>query len=254
MPRPTRFRLPTLTGVLVTAALFAFPLGSGCGGGGATSTTGGSSQALPKGAIAIRVAWPQNPGRVIPANAQSIRIQVERGGETFDTRTLNRPANQTSFSDLPVGDVTVTAEAFEGTGGTGALLASATMDVHVVENTTANVALTLVSELASLTSVPSTISLSIGGNSTPRIGALNSLGEIVLLSPSTLTFTSSDPSVATVSAAGEVSGVQEGTGVVTVTESDSGLDLDIPVAVYGSPTLLPQNVNGTVGETITFSA
>lgn len=232
------------------SVLLAVPLLSACGGGGG-AVEAPIAPAL--GRLAIEVAWPAT-GRLVPANARSIVVEVSRAGAAFDAATLDRPATTATFADLPVGPVVVTAKAFADPGGAGALLASATLNASIVADSTASISLTMASELTSLVAAPSAVSIVTGGSVVLGVSALNRLGQTVLLDPSTVSFASDAPAVVTVASNGAVAGVGVGSATITISEGDSGLTKTVPAAVVAAAAVSPATASLTVGDRATFGA
>ena len=136
----------------------------GCGGGGHSATSFGGpttpSQPRPtnnaptngpiagRGAVGFSITWPE-PSRLIPLAAQSIRVIVTDANNAVVGQTVvARPEdgkNRTTakLTDIPSGNVVVSASAHPNRDGTGTAQASGSVAVSVQPNQTANTSLTL---------------------------------------------------------------------------------------------------------------
>ena len=210
--------LPRRT-LLVSTTLLLFL--AGCGGGG------GDSSSSQTGRAEFVINWPDST-RLIPAAAKSIKINLT--GTATVEKTVARPAagtNQTtvSFPDLVVGAYNVAASAYPNADATGVAQATGTSTVTIVKAQTATGALTMNSTVSKVSLTPATASIAIGGTQGVTGSAEDAAKAIVLTEPTKWTWTTSDATLATVSASGNpatVTGVKAGTVTITGTESESG--------------------------------
>lgn len=135
--------------LLIVACLVA-----SCGGSG---DIGGSSEG---GRVRLVIHWPET--REIPAATQSLNFKVVTlitndenqivEKEQVKEQVVQRPTGQTVstvvLEDLPSVKVRVKATAHESTDGTGAVLASGSVDITVSEAGTVNAAITLVGDIS----------------------------------------------------------------------------------------------------------
>ncbi len=235
-------RTQTTSLVLLCALL------SGCGGVSRHSPAGLSAPAA--GAASFAVRWPapaQVRARLIPAAANSIVVTIKRGGTVIASQTLARPAASLTFPALPVGTLSVSATAYPNANGTGAAQAAATAPLVIADGQSTPLTLTLADTVTSLTVTSTAQSLGVGGTLTLAATAYDTLGSVVLTG-SALGWTSSNPAVATVSAAGVVSGVGIGSALITVTDSESGIsgtfraNCVAPTPFGGTPWAVPGTV------------
>ena len=222
---------------------------SGCGGhkGGSTAR---------RGKLHFSVQWPtESEARVIPSNAQSLVVEIKQSGTMIATATITRPATTWTFNDMPTGNLTVQATAYASTDGTGTPLATANVPTTVNANATANVSLTLASTIDHLEVVPNPFTVGALLSGTLIVTARDANNAVVLLSPTNLSFASSNPSVISVTSAGLVTaGSALGSATITVTEADSGKSLSVPVTVVPAVSLTPTSSSLTLRGTATFIA
>ena len=212
-------------GLALAFALVAVP-GSvvlvGCGGG-----SGSSAASRTTGKATLTITWPTTTAKLIPAASNSITVAFLNGSTTVGTQTVSRPTtgntSTVSFGSLPAGSLTLYAAAYPTTGGTGTPQASATQTVTITAGSTASLAISMASTIASLSVSPTSVSVAAGSTTTVVATPKDSSGATVLVGTSTLTYASSNTSVATVNATtGVVTGVVAGSATITATESESG--------------------------------
>lgn len=210
------------------ALLFLMTM-SGCGGGN-NLVPSGAGQSRATGRATFTVLWPA-PSRLIPNAANSITLVLSRGGSPPVARTVPRPAGDSAagpqttieFADLPLGTYTATATAFPSVDGSGVAQASASVPVTVVPDQNAPITLTMNSTIVALELAPTTgPNLRIGVTRQLATIARDAANNVVLTTPSKITFTSSAPGVATVSATGLVTTTGLGTATITATDAESG--------------------------------
>jgi len=218
--------------VIVAAVLVTL---GGCGGG--------SGPATATGAISVSVIFPEpaqtsnvGPGE-LPKATQSVRIRVlpasvsigsmqaqptPAQGVVPDTiiqkGEVGEPVSAT-ITGIPAGDYLVEALGYESLDGTGDVIAQAMVPAQVVAGQTTP--LNMITEaLVTLVEVnPSELTLRVGYSSQLAATCYDADGNVVIAS---VAWSSDDPGVAQVSAAGQVTGQAGGNGTVTALEAVSG--------------------------------
>ena len=225
---------------------------AGCGGGGQNgSATSAVSQATGRAALVIK--WPTAAqSRLIPTASNSILVNFSRDGKIVSTQTIVRPTGSdqttTTFSNLPVGSLTVAIAAFPNADATGTAQAGATTTLVIASGQDTPLTVTLASTIASVAVTPAASSVVLGATTTLAAAAYNAAGEVVLTTPSKTTFVSSDTTVATINAAsGVVTGTGLGTATITATETESGIagSTTVTVTAAATPTPSPTPTPGT---------
>ncbi len=214
---------------------------------------GGSRSLLPVkrtgGTARITIKWPAR-GRVIPLACNSIKITVDnivRSRNAFETyRILNRPAEggttTTTFDWLPLGNLTFTAEAYPNADATGTMQAQGYMSGFIT-NPGENIALTLTmnSTVASIELVnwvdregskDTTIDMVVGGTRQLGYETYDSSLYYVLVDPNAISWTTTDPAIASVDSTGKVTANQAGQTTLTATDTESGVSQTITFNVY----------------------
>ena len=217
---------------------------TGCGSGSAPIADG-------TGRATLVIEWPETT-RLVPVAASSITVSFSLDGAVVAGQTVTRPTSgntsTVTFDALPVGSLGVTASAYPNADGTGVAQATAATSATIVSGQTTAVSLTMASTISSLSVSPSGPSVAVGATSQLTMTALNAAGSAVLVSTSSVTWSSLNTSVATVSSAGLVTGVAGGTATIQVTESESGQTATVSVTVTassaGSCTLIPSETDG----------
>lgn len=218
------------------ALLAAGVLLSGCGGAGIAGTAGeapGSSSATGRGRLSVRAAWPGATTRVVPKATGSIRVLVLQGATTIASTLIVAPTTTTTIEDVPVGAFTVRATAYDNAAGTGTPLAKGDVPAVVADGVTSPVSVTMASTVQTLQASPASYSVVLGlfGSPTLTVTARDASNNVVTVSPNDLTFTSSNPLVATVSGIGKITALLPGFTKITVTELSSGKTVDVPVTL-----------------------
>lgn len=222
----------------------------GCGGGG-----GHSSKAKPRGKVKINVTWPTSAARVIPTNAQSILVQVKSSGTVVSSGLIVRPSNTVTLSEVPSGNVDVTATALPNADGTGNGLATATVPATVTDGNTTTVDLTMASTIDHIGVTPNPFLVGAGQTGQVNVVGYDANGAIVLIDPSTISFSSSNPAVAAITSTGLVTaGTTDGSVTISIAQSDSGKTLNLPLNVVPSVLVTPNTASIPVHGTQTFTA
>ncbi len=236
--RTSTLRLPLLLASLCVL---------GCGGHGPSPSSDTGST---RGAASLTVAWPARTARLIPNAANSLVVTLSLNGAVVATKTVARPTGaQTSstaeFEDLPYGTLAVAVAAFPTTDGSGVAQAVGAGSLVVAEGSHNAVPVSLASTVAALAVLPASVSVPANTTLSLTASATDEQGRIVLLSAGggaeTLTWTSADPSVASVAGAGPtavLAGTAAGTTSVaaSIRVDDGGgtKSVDVPVSVVAS--------------------
>lgn len=135
--------VPTLKGVGISCFMLAVALAAGCGGELASPPTDGQAGLA---SAKITIKWPEAEALTIPAETQSIRVQVSVGG--VERRNIIVPrqvglVTVVTLSDLPPGSAVFTGNAYASSDGTGSVLAAGQAQVTLVAGQTAFVSLVL---------------------------------------------------------------------------------------------------------------
>ena len=225
---------------LATASVAASGIVVGCSGSLATAT----------GAATISIEWPDR-SRLIPDASESITVSFLNGTTVVASQTVARPTSSSSttvsFSSLVAGDLTLKAEAFPTTTGTGTAQASATKAITITSGVTSTLSITMDSTIGSLSITPTNPTVQVGSTIQLAMTALNSSGGIVLTSSANTTWTSLSTSIASVSTTGLVTGLAAGTAQIQVTESESGVSATVSVTVSTASVschLIPSETDG----------
>jgi hypothetical protein len=210
--------------LMTATALFAI---AGCGGGGIESHSGA-------GRAVLTVIWPDQT-RLLPAASNSIKVTFVRATEVVATRVLARPAsgNQTSasFDNLKVGELTLTATALPNANGTGIAQAQGSTPVTIIDGQTTNVSVTMNSTIDHLEVTAPNTTVNLGGTLPLTVTARDGVGNVVLLSPGKLQWSTSNPTVASVNSTGLATGIAIGAAQITVTDTESGKSASVSLNV-----------------------
>ena len=209
---------------------------TGCGSGG--SSPAGMSRV---GSARFTVQWPA-PTRVIPSTSNSVLFSVMSGSSTQPLAgiVLDRPqappwTTTASLSNLPAGDLTVSAAAYPLIGAQGIAQAAASAPLVIQPNQVTALTLTLVSSITKIVVTPSPVpTLSPGQTIVLTATPQDANGNIVTVDPNNLQWLSDNPGVASVDTTGPqvtVLANAPGTANITVTESDSGQQTTVVVTV-----------------------
>ena len=251
--RPLAALLPLLA---VGTASIGLLLG-GCGSGGRTISAGNTvADRSATGNATLQIQWPIRKvnSKLIPVASNTILVQISFRGKIIVTKTVARPSGANpvstlSFPSLPVGqlgvviyalpDTTVASETATPTDaqamGTGVL--------NVTANKTTTLTITLDTTIVKLVIFPQPTSgtdfINYGAMQTFDVEALDASGDMVLVSPQTISWTTDAPPLFTIvqhtsdTGVDITAGTVSGDTVLTVTESESGLSSSIPVSVRG---------------------
>jgi uncharacterized protein YjdB len=231
---------------------------AGCGGGG------GGVAGNATGRATFNIVWP-NRSRLIPLAANSIKVDIVRNGSTVGSQTVARPAGggaaSVVFPLLPTGQLTATATAYPNADGTGVAQATATIPLTIQANQNTNFTITMASTISQIVVNPSPASVAVGQTAQLTMTAKDAAGNVVLTTPSKITWSSANNNRVTVDSTGLATGVlptgvNPGPVTVTVTDTESGKSGTTTVAVTSSTTVSvnPPSATISVGDPFTFTA
>ena len=209
---------------------------TGCGGGKSAATVSRVAS------LKLMVEWPERKAsRLIPYASESIKVTITNSAGFVKSQVLVRPAGSLLVSDLPPGELQVHAVAYPTANpGDDVPQAYATQMVTAVADQVFDLALTLASTVDHVVIGSSATQLRKGEETTMSVSAYDSSNRLVLTSPETWRWSTSNPAVLTVGSAtqpGYVLATSKGSATVQVLESESGKTTSIPLDVI-SP--LPQ--------------
>lgn len=211
--------------VIYLAALT--PLLCSCGGGRVATT----------GRATVSVTWPES-SRLIPLAANSVLVILKQNGQWVEQIILDRPAGggtaQASFENLPVGEFQVAASAHPQAGAVGVAQANAISGALVEPDQTTNIKMTMASTIVRGSISPTTTTLNVGQSATLTGAFENAQRQAVFVSNDTLQWTSRNPALVTVDAAGLITAVSAGTATVEVKDSESKVVATTSVTVRPS--------------------
>lgn len=243
---------------VLLSAIASVVLLAGCGGGGG----GGGSDT---GSAQLVVTWPSR-SRLIPVAANAIKATFMQGQTEVASQILQRPTNATqtttTFNNLKVGTLSLVATAYPNADGSGTPQATGTTPVTITSGQTTSVQLTMSSTVSQIALSPSTNpSVAVGANLPFTVTAKNAGGAVVLISPSTLQWSSGNTALATVDTNGVAKGVaptgaSPGQVQISVTESESGKSASAQLKVTSSTTvdISPATPTISVGDPKAFTA
>lgn len=218
------FAVPALGGALTGL--------TGCGGSGS-----GSAAPARTGKLALTINWPA-PSRLVPAGANSVDAVLSAGGTTLAHKLLVKPTaapwtTTVTFDNLTPGAVTLNTVAYPNTDGSGVAQAKGSMSATIKAGAQTAVTVDMASTIDHLAITPASPTVAVGGAAQLTATAFDAQNNIVLTSAQTLTWSSAQSAVATVTTAGGVTGVAAGTSVITVTDSESGKSATTTLTVTG---------------------
>jgi len=239
--------------IVISASLFLLMLLSGC----STNSVGPGTSTM-RTSARLTIQWPSSAasaGRLVPAATQSIKLVLSDTSGFSTNRVVDRPATGTSttvtFTNVPVGALTVTATAYPQTGAAGTPLATGTSPLTTVAGQQASITLTMASTIDHLDITSTTLT-------TPTLGTLqltatpkDSSGNVVLVAAGNISWTSGTLANATVDSTGKVTGVHPGTAVITATESDTQKSASVTVTVTDAPPVAAFTATPATGTTAT---
>ena len=193
----------------------------GCGGSKAASS------ATRLATIKLMVEWPDRQvSRLIPYASESIKVTVTNSSGFVKSLVLVRPTATLLMGDLPPGELQVQAVAYPTANpGDDVAQAVATQMVTAVADQVFDLALTLASTVDHVAIGSSVTKLRKGEETTMSVSAYDSSNRLVLTSPETWRWSTSNPAVLTVGSAtqpGYVFATSKGNASVQVLESESG--------------------------------
>lgn len=235
---------------LVLLAVFAsltVLLAGGCGG---SSSSGGV------GTLGVTVLFPPQAAAVptaLPQVTASVRLTLTpaEGDWVRESLLVSPPGGgpvSTTIPDVPVGWVTLLAQAFATPDGAGDVIARASLTFLVVNAQTTNVRLVTEALCTSVSVKPSTITLAPGRSAFLQATAYDADGNVLL--GAAFDWVSSAPGVANVNpATGAVEAVTEGTATITAREQVTGKSgtCEVTVAEWSDVVTLQVPVTNTDG-------
>ncbi len=214
-------------GIPAAFALLLF----GCGGSGA-----GTAASSGTGTFELKIIWPAKT-RLIPVDSASIVATLtDSNGHSIGTQTIARPTSGSSvtitdFTSVPLGTVTLTANSYPNSDGSGVAQATGSATGTVLNGQTTTINVTMADTIASVAITPANPTVSVGATQQLTMTAYDASNDVVLTSPSTITWSSQTTADVTVSTSGLASGVATGSSVITVTETESGKSATTTVTV-----------------------
>ncbi len=179
------------------------------------------------------MAWPS--GRVIPTAALSVRVQVLQGATVVNDVVLDKASPSTTFTEVPVGAVTVKATAYPASNGTGTAMATAQVAKTIAANATESVDLTMASTINRLTMTPNPVHLVLTLLVPVQlvVTAYDASNNVVLMSPSDLSYSTTNSALFNVSSTGVVTGLGSlaGSSTITATDAISGKSVTVPATL-----------------------
>ena len=238
---------------LIPFLLICLAFCHGCGGG----SSGGSPAASTRGSIEFTILWPEQ-GRVLPAAAKSLLFTVSSGSQVIASVLAPRPSTTNTsavvFNSLQPGIVTVTVNAYPNADGTGVIQAVGGITVAVIAGQTTRANVDLVSTVDHLDLNPSPVVTLRNRTVQLVVSPRNAANALVLVAPSSLTWTSAAANIATVDTNGLVTGVALGDTTVRVVDTESGHIAEATVHVVPPVVVNPPQVTIPLGDIVQFTA
>ncbi len=175
--------------------------------------------------FSVRVQWPE-PSRLIPEATRSVQVELSDAGGFRTYRVVNRPTSGTVstivFVGLAPGAVDYSATAFPEVDAQGVAVAAATGRVTLATGQRTDVRLDLASTIERIDIVPAEATVRVGATRSFAATARDADGDAVPTSTGRVSWSSSDPRVASVDAAGLVRGIAAGSTRIVFKDSESG--------------------------------
>lgn len=216
----------------------------GCGGVHNThgSNAAGSLPSSSSGRAVLTITWPDiSTTRLIPTAANSVNVRVLSAdrtqvlGESLIVRPNGGGTSTALFDQLPLGNAVVAATAYPNVDGSGTAQAQAQTSIAIVADQIIPVYLTMGSTIVSLDASLNPTVLTTGATVIFTVTPRDGNGNVVLTTPSTLRWASSDADVASVDATGKVMALSAGGTTITATEIESGKTVSIALTVSKTP-------------------
>ncbi len=211
------------------------------------------------GLVRMVIRWPSGSGgRLIPASTQSIVVSVEQNGTQVVPQQIITPPSSgntttATFSNVPIGNVSVTAIAYPNSTATGTPVAQQTGSVAITADQVTPLNLVLESTVSSVTVSAALLSTTVGQVVSFTANAFDSAGETVLVAPKTWKWVSSNTAVATVQGS-----TSDNTAVVTSVGSGSAIIsaayIEPNPSVAGSQTITVQSAVNQKSITVAVNA
>jgi len=219
---------------LLTLVILLALLLVGCGSGNNAVSSASTAKLTARAVLTIK--WPVL-SRLIPVASTSIKITIANDRGFSTSQIVNRPTNVpptsiVTFNEIAPGNLFVTATAYPLINATGTAQATGTATEVIMDGQTALLTLTMHSTITQVIVTPNIPIIAV--TETVQLVATpeNSADEMVLVAPGNISWTSSDPTVATVNpSTGQVTGVKVGSTTLTATESDSHVSGTMTVRV-----------------------
>jgi hypothetical protein len=194
---------------------------AGCGGSKSASSVSRLAT------IKLTVAWPdRQPSRLIPLASESIKVTITNSSGFVKSQLLERPTATLLIGDLPPGELQIQAVAYPTANPVDDVAqAVVTQMVTAVADQVFDLALTLASTVDHVAIGSSVTKLRKGEETTMSVSAYDISNRLVLTSPETWRWSTSNPAVLTVGSAtqpGYVFATSKGNASVQVLESESG--------------------------------
>lgn len=135
-------RLVSIIVGLVVVGVVVIAVGCGSGGSGSAALVGNLQET---GSLHIAVKFPPRDEvtpQNLPVATNSVHITVENQGGIVAEACLVRPDNSVTFTDVPAGNTTVTADAYQSGDCSGTIVATCSDTVNVIAGQTTTVSLT----------------------------------------------------------------------------------------------------------------
>ncbi len=227
-----QFQVVAFSGTLNSNAVF----------GAVSNVASTTTAAAPPAAVASVTVTPSSLSGTVGQTGQLTAVVTDANGNTMTGQTI-------TWTSSNSGVATVNASGLVSAVGAGSATITASTGG---KSGTASVTVTTVAPVvASVTVSPSSVSNSVG--QTAQLTAAAKDGSGNTMTGQSITWSSSNSSVATVNGSGLVSSVGVGTATITATSSGKSGTASVTVAaaapVVGSVTVTPAALTGTVGQT-----